>query len=68
MISLFEKGFEAYTEADFKLGKELFNEASTFEIDRGYEMNPSKIYVDRCSMLLSSPPKHWDGVWTLNSK
>ena len=68
MISLFEKGFEAYTEADFKLGKELFNEASTFEIDRGYEMNPSKIYVDRCSMLLSNPPKHWDGVWTLNSK
>ena len=68
LINLFEKGFEAYTQADFKLGKEFFDKAAKFEIKRGYEMNPSKIYTERCKMLLSSPPKNWDGVWKLESK
>ena len=68
LINLFEQGFEAYTQADFKLGKEFFDKAAKFEVERGYEMNPSKIYTERCKMLLSSPPKNWDGVWKLESK
>ena len=68
LIELFEKGFDAYVKGDFELAKQLFYSSSRYEIDRGYEMNPSKIYMERCKNLISEPPKNWDGVWKLASK
>ena len=68
LVDAFEKGFEAYTKGNFQLGKECFSSSADFEIDRGYELNPSRIYLERCEMLISNPPKHWDGVWNLETK
>ena len=68
LVDAFEKGFEAYTRGNFQLGKECFSSSADFEIDRGYELNPSRIYLERCEMLISNPPKHWDGVWNLETK
>ena len=68
LVDAFEKGFEAYTKGNFQLGKECFSLSADFEIDRGYELNPSRIYLERCEMLISNPPKHWDGVWNLETK
>jgi len=50
------------------LAKDCFSKAVKFEIDRGYELNPSMIYFERCEMLISNSPKRWDGVWNLETK
>jgi adenylate cyclase len=28
----------------------------------------SAIYIDRCELLRSDPPEHWDGIWVMTSK
>ena len=43
-------------------------EVQIMDNDPEDEMNPSKIYTERCKILFSSPPKNWDGVWKLESK
>ncbi len=68
LVELFEKGFAAYTNGDFVLAKDCFSKAIKFEIDRGYQLNPSMIYFERCEMLISNSPKRWDGVWNLETK
>lgn len=27
-----------------------------------------QLYLDRCKIMIASPPEHWDGVWTYDSK
>ena len=68
LIKHFEKGFEAYTKGKFSAGLKHFQKSKPLEIDRGYSSTPSDVYISRCKMLEKSPPKNWDGTWTLESK
>jgi class 3 adenylate cyclase/DNA-binding NarL/FixJ family response regulator len=55
--------------ADYTAGK--FKEArAQFQVST--QSNPddkaAKILLERCEILLKSPPEDWDGVWTMESK
>ena len=68
LIAHFEKGFDAYTKGKFSVGLKHFQKAKPLEIDRGYPSTPSDVYISRCKILDKTPPKDWDGTWTLESK
>lgn len=56
-----QKALDAYFNGDFSQAMRLFKEISGFDV-------AAALFLDRCSQLLASRPKEWDGVWTYDSK
>jgi adenylate cyclase len=69
LIADFSCGMEAYRTGDFVQALAIFQAADRLEkIREEGELNPSRLYQERCKYLLEHPPQDWDGVWTLMSK
>tara|TARA_R110002124_G_scaffold114662_2_gene270122 strand:+ start:6243 stop:8441 length:2199 start_codon:yes stop_codon:yes gene_type:complete len=65
-IGLYEEGIKAYSTQKWGKAIELFNQSLTLEADK---INPSKILLDRCQLMLEVPPgENWDGVFVMKSK
>jgi DNA-binding response OmpR family regulator len=69
LVAAFSQGMEAYRAGDFARALEAFRGAEALEADADPgHLNPSRLFLHRCSQLRESPPTDWDGVWTLASK
>lgn len=67
LIEEFNKGMDAYRVGKFEEALGIFQETDKLELVEG-NMNPSRLYQDRCQQLIENPPEEWQGVWTLTSK
>ena len=61
---IFEQGIADYRLGDFNQAKSCFERI----LEKVPNNKTAKIYNDRLSLLLKSPPEHWNGVWTLTQK
>lgn len=69
LIHAFATGIEQFREGDFAGALEQFQASGRFEARQGEgEVNPSRLYIDRCRRLLAEPPVRWDGIWELHAK
>ncbi len=69
LIAAFARGMEAYRTGDFEPALTIFQATDHLEkVTAASELNPSRLYQERCRYLLEHPPQDWDGVWTLTSK
>jgi len=63
-LQSYAAGLAAYTEGSFQQARTQF--------DTSTRANPAdkaaKILLERCDILLKTPPENWDGVWTMESK
>jgi len=65
-IDLYEQGISAYSNQEWNNAIKLFNQSLKLEAN---DINPSKILLDRCHIMLENPPrKDWDGVFVMESK
>ena len=73
-IELYTNGFGHYLKMEWGKALECFEKSSPLELhqperDAGVKTNPSRIMIDRCSYMKSSPPApDWDGVYQMISK
>lgn len=64
LLPRFEQGLERYRAKDFEVARQVFD-----ELVQRYEDGPSRLYGNRCSEYLETPPPaDWDGVYTAKSK
>jgi adenylate cyclase len=64
-VGAFTEGVARYREADFERASDWFRKA----LDANPGDKVSSLYVDRCRLLLESPPPaDWDGVWVMSEK
>jgi len=69
LIDIFEAGFSSYTMGDFEEALKFFTKSDLLEpLQSEGEVNPSRLYIDRCETLIADRPKKWDGIWQLASK
>tara|TARA_Y100000590_G_scaffold297103_1_gene334807 strand:- start:13632 stop:15929 length:2298 start_codon:yes stop_codon:yes gene_type:complete len=70
LIPEFQEALKTYRDNKFKKAKTMFRNLEKIEETYpGRKKNPSQVYVERCSYLISSPPEEgWGGVWTLTEK
>lgn len=73
LVQKFHQGLSYYEARNFDQAKTLFKEALQYESlrfkDFQFEVNPSKIYIDRCELFLKDPPgQDWNGIFVLTSK
>lgn len=65
LLDHYNEGLKLYKERKFKEALECFNQALLVKPDDG----PSKLYTERCQMLIKDPPPpDWDGVFTMTTK
>ncbi len=65
VLELYNKGLELYKQKNFAEAKGFFQKA----LDVLPADGPSKLYLDRCDMLIKEPPpENWDGVFTMTTK
>lgn len=60
----FSSGLEAYRHGDFSVARSYFQSCLSGDPDDV----PAKLYVQRCSTLLTQPPSRWDGISQLTEK
>ncbi len=64
-IGTFTEGLARYREADFERAADWFQKA----LDANPGDDVSSLYLERCRLLLESPPPtEWDGVWVMSEK
>lgn len=65
LVTTFEAALAKYKDRDFKTALNSFEKCLGIMAEDG----PSQVYVERCRMLIESPPPaDWDGVHTLSQK
>jgi tetratricopeptide (TPR) repeat protein len=65
VLENYNEGLKLYRERKFNEALKYFEEALKLKPDDG----PSKLYVERCKMLIDNPPpEDWDGVFTMTTK
>lgn len=61
IVEYFRKGLSLYRERKWREAIEIFEKLT--------EDSPSKVFLNRCTQLLKSPPpEDWDGVWVMRTK
>jgi adenylate cyclase len=64
-VGAFTEGLARYREADFERASDWFRKA----LDANPGDKVSSLYLDRCRLLLESPPPaDWDVVWVMSEK
>jgi adenylate cyclase len=64
-VGAFTEGLTRYRETDFERASDWFRKA----LDANPGDKVSSLYLDRCRLLLESPPAaEWDGVWMMSEK
>ncbi|MGA8037929.1 MAG: adenylate/guanylate cyclase domain-containing protein [Candidatus Acidiferrales bacterium] len=65
MVTLFEKGREAYKRQAWSEARRHFEKV----LERWSEDGPSRVFAARCSEYLTqAPPTNWDGVYVMTHK
>ncbi len=65
MLGHFRDGIQSYRSQQWNNAEKAFGEALAL----GPDDQLSKVYLERCQYLRSSPPaEDWDGVWVMTSK
>ena len=64
IISLFSEGLNYYREGKWDKAVDKFKKI--VEIDNNDA--PSRVFIERCEILMNNPPSSWDGVWTMTTK
>lgn len=65
LLENYNQGLKLYREKKFTEAMDFFRKALAIKSDDG----PSKLYMERCEMLLKNPPPaDWDGVFTMTTK
>lgn len=60
----FETALKKYQSGDFKDAIRMFEKILTeFPTD-----DPTKMYINRCQILITQPPTHWDGIFRAQAK
>ena len=60
---------QAYSSGEFEQALAIFKATEKLErVTDGNELNPSRLYQQRCQHLLEHPTQDWDGIWSLTSK
>lgn len=71
---LFEEGIGAYKLREWGKAMRLFEQAERLEPNRpesdpSIKTNPSKVYLERCNVMLHHPPPDdWNGVYVMETK
>ena len=65
LVDEFATGIEHWKAGDFEKALETFQGTEKLEAvqDEG-EVNPSRMYQERCQQMIENPPEDWNGVWT----
>ncbi|MBN1899209.1 MAG: tetratricopeptide repeat protein [Spirochaetes bacterium] len=65
LVEVYTKGLELYRSRKFDQAIKQFQKALKIKPEDG----PSKLYIQRCELLLKKPPAaDWDGVFTMTTK
>jgi adenylate cyclase len=64
VINYFGEGITNYRKANFTKAIRQFEEA----LRRHPHDKLSKTYIERCRLLIASPPEDWHGVWEMHEK
>ncbi len=65
LLEHYNLGLTLYRGRKFKEAMKSFKKVLDIRKDDG----PSKLYIERCEMLIKAPPsKNWDGVYTMTTK
>jgi adenylate cyclase len=64
VVNQFNEGVKEYRKGNFTRALGYFGEA----LKANARDELSTLYVERCNILLKTPPKDWNGVWILGSK
>jgi class 3 adenylate cyclase len=69
LIRAFSAGIDRFRDGAFDTALAAFQASALLEArqEEG-EVNPSRVYIDRCRWLLEHPPARWDGIWELHAK
>ena len=63
-LQSYAAGLASYTEGSFQQARTQFDTSTRANpVDKA-----AKILLERCDILLQTPPADWDGVWTMESK
>ncbi len=63
-LESYAAGLGAYADGDFAKAQGLFQTS----VRSNAEDKAARILLERCDILLKTPPAEWDGVWTMESK
>ncbi|MEL7332065.1 MAG: response regulator, partial [Cyanobacteria bacterium J06560_2] len=61
---IFSSAIAYYQAGEFGLSKSCFEEI----LQQTPEDKTARLYCDRLTILISTPPEHWDGAWKLTQK
>ena len=69
LIQEYSRGMALYRAGSFAEALAAFETSDPYEWHTAEgDLNPSRLFMERCRTLIAHPPEHWDGVWTLTSK
>lgn len=70
MCELFQQGLTLYHQQNWDAALKKFTESAALEeMFPTRPTNPSRVYLERCSLFKENPPgADWDGTWVLTSK
>jgi adenylate cyclase len=69
MLAHYTRGIEQFRAREFEAALAGFRNAAQHEPPREDDMNPSRLYIQRCEELLKAPPpSNWDTVYRKKSK
>jgi adenylate cyclase len=64
MFDEFSKGLSLYRDGKWHQAMQLFdNILKIYPNDK-----PSKLFLNRCKILIENEPEHWDGTWQMTTK
>jgi adenylate cyclase len=68
LIREFGQAMVEYRAGNFGAALALFERSQKLEGGPNGGLTPSRLYQERCRKLIEDPPRHWTGVWSLESK
>ena len=65
----YDDALKAYFSGDFEVALNCFKKSCEFEeIGINANINPSRVFLDRCQRLINQRPAQWSGVWEMFNK
>lgn len=69
LIQIYNSAFNKYIAGEFESACKLFIMSEMLESPKtNINLNPSRVFIDRCKLLTENRPKTWDGVWRMMNK
>ena len=65
----YDHALQAYFSGNFEVAINGFEKSCEFEeIGINANINPSRVFLDRCQRLIDQKPKQWSGIWEMFNK